>query len=394
MHGSTVNPGAAASLILNRIVYAVNWFSLAAVFSLIASEFNQNISGLGLATAAFYVSIGIFQVPGGILAASIGPRLTAICGTIVASLSVLLTGFAHSLVEIVVLRFFVGLGMAFVFSPGVILITRFLRKGSQGLGVGLYNSAFYIGSAAGLSGWSIFASLVGWRASLIAGGLLGLFTSVLILISVPKDTWHSNFKVDFLQLKRVLSNKWLITLSVTLLGLGVGNTVVGNFMPYYLEDAIHISAGEAGTIASTTSLSALATAPFWGKLFDKVSDAKQLLLASGVLMAIGVGIASLGTIYSAVLSGVLVGLAAGSGYTFGYSAVRVAKGIDREYETLAVSWVNSISLLGNFVPPLCFSYMVIQCGYSFSWLFLAVLTSAFMIPLLLVCAVPSSPYRE
>src|SRR4030067_1118019 len=130
MRQSMVNRVAFTSLILGRIVYAVNWFNLAAVFSLMSSELNQNVSGLGLVTATFYVGIGIFQVPGGILAAKIGPRLTAIFGTSIASLAALLTGFANNLIEIMVLRFFVGLGMAFVFAPGIILITRLLQKGS------------------------------------------------------------------------------------------------------------------------------------------------------------------------------------------------------------------------------------------------------------------------
>lgn len=124
-----INRKAVASLLLGRIVYAVNWYSFAAVFSFTASELNQNVCGLGLVTSMFFVGIGIFQVPGGILAAKIGPRLTALCGTSIASLAMLLTSFAGNLVEIAILRFFVGLGMAFVFSPGVILMTRFLHGG-------------------------------------------------------------------------------------------------------------------------------------------------------------------------------------------------------------------------------------------------------------------------
>lgn len=140
-----VNGVAVTSLILGRIVYAVNWYSMAAVFSLVASELKYDVSGLAVVTAAFYVGIGVFQVPGGLLAAKIGPRLTVVCGTTVASLAALLTGFAGNLLEIMVLRFFVGVGMALVFAPAVILVTRFLREGSEGLGVGLYNSAFSLG---------------------------------------------------------------------------------------------------------------------------------------------------------------------------------------------------------------------------------------------------------
>jgi MFS family permease len=82
------------------------------------------------------------------------------------------------------------------------------------------------------------------------------------------------------------------------------------------------------------------------------------------------------------LSGILVGLAAGAGFTFGFSAARAANNIDPEYETLAVSWVNSISLFGDSVPPLLFSFLVIQYGYPPAWLCLTVLTFVLMIPVL------------
>ncbi|HXX87595.1 MAG TPA: MFS transporter, partial [Candidatus Acidoferrum sp.] len=188
VHRKGVNRAAIASLVFGRVVYAVNWYSLAAVFFLIKSELNQNVSGLGLVISTFFVGIGLSQVPGGILAAKIGPRLTAIFGTAIASLAVLLTGLAGNLVEIAILRFFVGFGMAFVFAPGVTLMTRLLREGSEGLGVGIYNSAFSLGGVIGLSGWSVLATVVGWRISLIIGGLLGLFTSVLLWVLVPEDS--------------------------------------------------------------------------------------------------------------------------------------------------------------------------------------------------------------
>jgi MFS family permease len=381
--GGVVNHRAVASLILGRIVYAVNWYSLAAVFSLTASELNQNVSGLGLVTSTFFVGIGVFQVPGGILSAKIGPRLTAIYGTTIASLAALLTGFAGNLAEIAVLQFFVGLGMAFVFAPGVILMARFLREGSEGLGVGLYNGAFSLGGAVGLSGLAVLAAAVGWRASLVTGGLFGLFTSVLLWFLVPKDSRRLDFTVELRHLRLVLLDKWLIVLSVAMLGLQVGSTVYSNFMAYYLESVLNMNVGEAGTIASLALLFALASAPFSGRLFDRYGNEKRLLLASGLLMAFGVGVAFFGTVYSAILSGVLVGIASGAGFTFGFSAARAANRLDKEYETLAVSWVNSISLFGDFVPPLLYSYLVIQYGYSPAWLYMAVLAFALVIPVLL-----------
>jgi len=380
LNKNTINHAAITSLILGRIVYAINWFNMAAVFSLIASEFQQDVSGLGLVTATFYVGIGAFQVPGGILTAKIGPRLTVIYGTTIASLSALLTGFAGNLAEIAVLRFLVGAGMALVFAPAVVMVTRFLRKGSEGLGVGIYNSAFSLGGAIGLLGWAVLASGVGWRNSLIISGSLGLGTSVLLVFLAPKDNLRSDFKIDPHCLKLILSDKWLITLSIALLGLGVGSTVVGNFMAYYIENVSHVGVGEAGAIASLAVASALVTAPFSGRVYDKFGNVKWLLFATGAVMVFGIGIAFIGTLYSAIISCVLVGLASGAGFTFGFAAAREANRFGPEYETLAVSWVNGIALFGDFVPPLLFSYIAIGFGYGSAWLALALLAFVLILP--------------
>lgn len=380
-HQKAKNNVAVASLILGRIIYAANWFSLAAVFSFTAAELHENVSDLGIMTSAFLIGIGLFQVPGGILAAKIGPRRTAIFGTTIFSTAAVLTGLAGNLMQITVLRFFVGLGMAFVYAPGVILVARLLRKGSEGFGVGLYNSAFSLGGVVGLSGWAILASTVGWRISLATGGLLGLATSVLLWLLVPADNQRADFTVESRHLRQILLDKWLIIVSIALLGLQVGATVYSNFTAYYLNSVLHVDAGEAGTIASLVSLFALASSPFAGRLFDRYHNARRLLLASGLLMTVGVIVAFLGSVYSSVLAGVLIGLAAGTGFTFGFAAAREANKLDQEYETLAVSWVNSISLFGDFAPPLLFAYFAIQYGYSFAWMSVAVLTFALIVPL-------------
>jgi MFS family permease len=382
LNENAINHAAITSLILGRVAYAINWLNVAAIFSLIASEMKQDVSGLGLVTAAFYIGIGLFQVPGGILAAKIGPRLTVIYGTTIASFFALLTGFAGNLAEIAVLRFFVGAGMALVFAPAVVLVTRFLRKGSEGVGVGIYNSAFSLGGVIGLSGWAVFAGGVGWRSSLIISGSLGLATSALLLFFVPKDNLRSDFKIDAQHLKLILYDKWLMALSIALLGIGIGSTVVGNFMAYYVENVSHVSVGEAGAIASLTQASALLTAPFSGRVFDRFGNVKLLLLATGAVMAFGVGIAFVGTLYSAITSSVLVGLASGAGYTFGFAAAREASRLGPEYETLAVSWVNGIALFGDFVPPLLFSYVAIGFGYGSAWLVLALFTFVLILPVL------------
>src|ERR687895_741831 len=171
------------SLLLARVFYSANWFNIAAIFFLIALDLEQDISRLGLVTASFIIGVGIFQVPAGILAAKYGASKIAVSGILIASFCVLLTGVSNDILQIAVLRFIVGLGMACFFGPSVIMISQYLGKRSEGLGIGLINSAHAIGGIIGVFGWVMLAQLYGWRTSLIIGGALGLVTGLVLIIS-------------------------------------------------------------------------------------------------------------------------------------------------------------------------------------------------------------------
>jgi len=96
---------------------------------------------LGIITASFLIGVGLFQVPAGILAAKHGSRKIAIFGILIASSAALVSGLSGDILHMAILRFLVGIGMACFFGPSVILISRYLEKGSEGLGIGLLNSA-------------------------------------------------------------------------------------------------------------------------------------------------------------------------------------------------------------------------------------------------------------
>src|ERR687889_876560 len=110
------------SLLLARVFYSANWFNIASIFFLIALDLKQDISMLGLVTASFIIGVGIFQVPAGILAAKFGASKTAVSGILIASFCALLTGISNDILQIAILRFVVGLGMACFFGPSVIMI--------------------------------------------------------------------------------------------------------------------------------------------------------------------------------------------------------------------------------------------------------------------------------
>ena len=363
-----INRGAVASLIISRTIYAINWYNMASIFVLIAPDFKQNISGLGLVTGSFYMGLGIFQIPGGVLAAKFGPKKTAIYGTVIASAAAVLCAFSTNFYQIIFLRFIVGLGMAFFFPSGVTMIAKYFRRESEGLSVGWFNAVFYGGGFLGLFAWSVLAEIMGWRLSLVASGGLGLLSALSLIMSVPKDEVSEHFTVRTSDLLRILSDKWLLILNLELFGVVSGSSLVTTFMVYYLADAIKVKTALAGLIGSFAPLSAVFASPMFGLLHDKTRNARKLLFISGATLALGLSIASIGTIYSAAISSILVGFCLAASLTIGFAAAREVRPAGPEYETLAVSWVNNIQMFAGFWSPIVFSMLVVFFGYSLSWL--------------------------
>ncbi len=372
---------AVASLVAARIVYAINWLNIGALFYLMSSDLNSGVSGLGTLTSSFYLGVGLMQVPGGVLAAKWGPKRTVGLGIFISSFAVLGTSIATSILQAAILRFVVGTGMAFVFAPAVVLATRFLR-GKSGTGVGLINSAFDVGGLLGLFGWILIASVSGWRPSLVLSGGLGVLTGLLVIALVPKDEENVQFRFSLGKLVPILRNRNLILLGLGSLGSNLGSVLISSFMAYYLQASLGEPAAIAGFVAAMIVVLPIYTSLWGGRLYDRLRRPRRLLILSSLGMA-GALLVSGAPIPSAAAAGaVLGGIVIGPASTIAFAAARDLSRVQREYEGLTVAWVNSISLTGSFWPPLVFSHLAKTLGYSAAWLGSAGLCLLLLIPLL------------
>jgi MFS family permease len=369
------------SLILARVLYSINWFNIASIFYLIAVDFKQDISMLGLITSSFLIGIGIFQVPAGILAAKYGPRKIAIYGILITSSAAFLSGLSTDLYHMIILRFIVGLGMACFFGPSVILISKHLGKGSEGLGVGLLNSAHALGGIIGVFGWIILAEVTGWRISLMLSGLLGLLTGFLLAIALIREKIQTDFRIKISDLRQILFNNSLIVLGLALLGFQIGSNLTLTFIVFYLADYLNIDPIIAGFVGSFNLIIALLSSPLFGRIYDRIRDARKLLIISGIVISLSMAMIAANTLYIIILSIIIAGFFLAGGFVIVYTKAKQVKGLQDEYETLAVSFVNGISLFNAFWVPIVFSFIVNQSGYSVAWLLGGFLIMLLILPL-------------
>ncbi len=418
---------ASFSLIIARIVYGINWFNISAIFPLIALEFNKDVSLLGSMSAAFFIGIGLFQIPAGIFAVKFNPRISAIVGITIASTAALLCGLVLSSSELIWLRFIVGCGMAFFFSSAVILIARHGKRGFPGFSIGLMNSAHSMGGIIGIFVWIIIAQVVGWRVSLMLSGVLGLVTALLMIMTIPRSNVPLEYgarmdnknsqpakKAEKLKISdalKVLSNRTLIYLGIILIGIQAIWAVELTFIVIYLE-SLGFSAALAGIIASLPLIFAIVSAPLVGGLYDKVKDARTILLICGVGASMAIVGLSLGSLYLTIISVILTGFFSGGAFTVVYEKARTLlieglvdhrnnaattttgpeantrKNMHNKdnlinypyyYDTLKVAWVNGLSLIGVLWTPVVFSYVAEENSYELAWILSALLTALFIL---------------
>ena len=371
-------------LLLARVVYTINWFNIASIFYLIASDFGTNIAILGIISASFLIGVGLFQVPAGIIAAKIGARKIAIYGIMIASSAALVTGLASDTAQIILLRFIVGIGMACFFGPSVILISRYLGNESEGLGIGLLNSSHALGGIVGLFGWAILAETLGWRGTVILSGGLGIATAIILSIALVRheDEIQKKFRIKTSHVLDTLFNKSLIILGLTLLGFQAGSSMILTFSVFYFEDHLKIGPVEAGLIGSLSLIVALISSPLFGRIYDKFGNAKKLLFISGILSAISMLGLTTNSLYVLAASVIMTGFFLSAGFVIVYAKAKEINRSQPHYQTLAVSYVNGISLFGVFWVPVLFSFIVNGLGYEVAWLLGALVVILLVFPIL------------
>jgi MFS family permease len=379
-------------LIFSTIVFGINTFDVISLFSLISKDLNADVSSLGLISATMVIGIGVFQIPNGIVAAKFGPKRTTIIGMIIIASGSILVGISDDINQIALFRFVLGGGLAFFFPSAIVIAADSSRKGSEALGVGTVTGSNAAGGLLGLIAWAMFSTILGWRTSIILGGILALVAAIALL-SALHTTGRPPIRLTIksVHLRKVLFDKSLIIMGLLLLGSQVTLEQTLAFMPFYLQSSIGEQLSIAGLVGSLTLLSALVGAPSIGWLYDKGYKFTRLVVIFGALLLAGVSMNFINTLYAAIISTLVVGFSGGGLFALFSNAGReraakaAALGVyPEQYATLSVNWIHCIALTGTFWAPLLFSWSAIQSGYSFAWPLIGLVSFSIVITSLLI----------
>ncbi|MFL6385149.1 MAG: MFS transporter, partial [Nitrososphaeraceae archaeon] len=215
---------------------------------------------------------------------------------------------------------------------------------------------------------------------------------------IPKGK-HSQIKIS--DIRKVLFDKSLFAFGLVLLGAQIAWGLPLTFIVFYLEDYLKVNSSTAGFIAGLGLISGVVSAPVFGRIYDKTKNIRKLLFVCGLAMSAGVAGFAITTtsssgLYIAGISNVLVGVFSAGVFTIAYTSAKETYRKSRigmrdkdniestitksSYDTLAIGWVNGLSLFGAFWVPILFSFVVQHVGYAIAWLLGGIFSLLFILP--------------
>lgn len=148
--------------------------NLATAAPLIKSELGLNEAQYGFLASAFYWTYVAFMVPVGWATERFGAHRVLAIGVFLWSVATLLTGFAGSILALLLLRLLLGAGESAVFPASSSLISTYVPEEQRGSANGAISFGYLVGPAIGTFIGGLLMAQLGWRPVFILFGALSL----------------------------------------------------------------------------------------------------------------------------------------------------------------------------------------------------------------------------
>ncbi|HSD39782.1 MAG TPA: MFS transporter [Rhodocyclaceae bacterium] len=159
---------------------------LNAVFPILKQSWSLSDTQLGSLNSIVALMVGLLALPLSIVSDSWGHRRAILAMAVLWSLATLWCGLAHSYHEMLVARFFVGVGEAAFGSVGVAILLRVFPEKLRATVVAAFMSGGVLGTVVGMALGGVLASRLGWRWAFLAMAIFGLVLAGLYYLFVTE----------------------------------------------------------------------------------------------------------------------------------------------------------------------------------------------------------------
>ena len=368
----------------------------------IMREFHIDKIGMGWSSSMFNWAYALFQVPGGWLADSFGPRLVLACALGWWSIFTSATGLTYNALSLAVTRFFFGVGEAAAFPSSSRALVGWLPARQRAFGQGFQHAGSRLGAAMAPLIVTYLMIHLSWRWSFYLLGMIGVGWAI-VWYAYYRDDARRHYAVNEEELRligssaktrsrpdvpwrRILSSPDMWYLSAMYFCYGWVLWLYLQWLPSYFLEARHFSAVKTGFAASIPLLAATVTNVGGGWISDKLTarwdDVRRGRTRVSVL---GFAIAGLALVPGVLVQNNMMSLAwltialAGLELTVAVSWA-ICIDIGGEFSGSVSAVMNMLGNLGGAVAAVAIGYLATLLGWN--WPFLTASTFCLIAALL------------
>lgn len=272
---------------------------------LIREEMGLTSSQLGLVFSAFAYPYAAMQILGGWMSDKFGPKKVLIALSLIWGVATVLTGFAGSVLMLVVLRFALGIGEGGAFPTATRAFTYWMPVAERGFAQGITHSFARLGGAITPPVVLAIVAAAGWREAFIVLGAVSLGWTVLYAF-VFKDSPDQHRRVSAQELqeigyqrgecqqaakaatpwRRLFRRMWLVTFVDFCYGWSLW--VYLTWLPSYLKEARGFDLKQLALFTALPLMAGVVGDTLGGVLSDRIfRRTGNLRLARGAILFLG-----------------------------------------------------------------------------------------------------------
>lgn len=346
----------------------------------LTTAFGLSSTAFGHLASTYSYAYLLMQVPVGLLADSLGARLTVTFGMAVAGAGSMVFGYAPNALWLFVGRFAVGVGVSTVFVCILKILSRWYRENEFATMSGLTNSVGNLGGYFAQTPLAFMVAAITWRHTFGAIGVLSIILAFTCHVFIrnrpqsmgfpplegPKDVdpaSSGNLLAGVLDVLRY-PPMWPGLVFIPLF-MGAVLAITGAWGVPFLMDVYEMTARQASGIVSAGVFGAIFGGLALGRLSDSMGRRKQPMIAAGFVYVTcwGILVAFTSRQVSTMALRVLF-------FSLGFSsmsfviALAIAKEINHPEKTgVALSIQNMATFVGiALFPPLMGAVMDFSAG--------------------------------
>ena len=357
----------------NTLAVAAPSMCMPVLFGEIAEELNLSLVQIGMVWGISALPSILSVLLGGAVGDRFGPKRVLIASCLLVGLTSAARGFAVDFFTITLAMFFFGGLTPFIVMNNFKTCGMWFSSRQLGLASGVLSMGMALGfligsmfSATVLSPW-----LGGWRQ------VLFLYGGITLLLCIPWIFSRSNpaagpgtltgnapvsLRHTIAHVARI-RNMWLLGLAI----MGISGCVQGTlgYLPLYLRGLGWPEASADGALAAFHSISMIFVIPI-ALGSDRLGTRKKVLIAAGLMIAVGVGLLSFASGVLVWVAVCLAGMVRDGFMAVFMTSIVETEGVGVAYAGTATGMVMVFSGLGNLLaPPIGNSLAAVAPGLPF-----------------------------